>query len=105
MRTVEAYLQAHFGEPVSTERLASSAGMSPRTFTRRFKAATGRMPAAYLQALRIAAAKAMLERGEGPLQRVSERAGYDDLAFFRALFAPLSIAGEAVLEGVGPRSC
>jgi transcriptional regulator GlxA family with amidase domain len=114
VRAAEAQLQAHLGAPVATEQLAAAAGMTARTFTRRFKAATGRMPAAYLQALRIAEAKAMLERGEGPLQRISEQVGYDDLAFFRALFkretgmtpadyraqfAPLRIAGETVLAG------
>lgn len=114
VRAAEAFLQDHLGEAVSAERLASAAGLGARTFTRRFKAATGRMPAAYVQALRIAEAKAMLERGEGPLQRVSASVGYDDLAFFRALFkretgmtpadyraqfAPLRIAGEALLAG------
>ena len=114
IRTAEAYLQDHLGETVSAERLAAAAGMTVRTFARRFKAATGRMPAAYLQALRIAEAKARLERGEGPVQRVSQQVGYDDVAFFRELFkretgmtpgeyrahfAPLRIAGQAVLEG------
>lgn len=114
VRAAEAFLQAHVAEAVSAERLAAEAGMSPRTFTRRFKSATGRMPAAYVQALRIAEAKAMLERGEGPLQRVSERVGYDDLGFFRTLFkretgmtpgeyraqfAPIRVAGQPVLSG------
>jgi transcriptional regulator GlxA family with amidase domain len=114
IRTVEAYLQDHLGETISTQRLAAAAGMTVRTFARRFKAATGKMPASYLQALRIASAKALLERGEGPVQRVSQKVGYDDVAFFRSLFkretgmtpgeyraqfAPIRIAGEAVLEG------
>jgi AraC-like DNA-binding protein len=88
--------------------------MTVRTFARRFKAATGKMPAAYLQALRISCAKSLLERGEGPVQRVSQKVGYDDVAFFRTLFkretgmtpgeyraqfAPIRVAGEAVLEG------
>ncbi len=57
-----------------------------RTFVRHFKAATGRQPAAYLQALRIEAAKAMLERDAKPIQSISSEVGYDDVAFFRALF-------------------
>jgi transcriptional regulator GlxA family with amidase domain len=61
-------------------------GLGERTFVRRFKAATGRLPASYLQAVRIETAKAMLERESEPIQRVSSAVGYDDVAFFRSLF-------------------
>jgi transcriptional regulator GlxA family with amidase domain len=60
--------------------------MSPRTFMRRFKAATGRLPGAYLQTVRIEAAKSMLERETAPVQSVACAVGYDDVAHFRALF-------------------
>jgi transcriptional regulator GlxA family with amidase domain len=60
--------------------------MSPRTFLRRFKAATGRLPGAYLQAVRIEAAKAMLERERASVQSVACAVGYEDVSFFRALF-------------------
>jgi transcriptional regulator GlxA family with amidase domain len=60
--------------------------MSPRNFIRRFKAATGRLPGAYVQALRMSSAKEMLERGRLPVQNVSARIGYEDVAFFRGLF-------------------
>ncbi len=53
---------------------------------RRFKAATGRLPGAYLQAVRIETAKAMLEQESQPIQTVSSAVGYDDVAFFRGLF-------------------
>ena len=60
--------------------------MGPRNFIRRFKAATGRLPGAYIQMLRVAAAKEMLERGAASIQRVSSKVGYEDIAFFRSLF-------------------
>jgi transcriptional regulator GlxA family with amidase domain len=110
IRDAEAFLQARFREDISTGTLAERACMGVRTFVRRFKAATGRQPGTYLQALRIAAAKAMLERDDRPIQSVSAEVGYDDVAFFRALFkrstgmtpaeyranfAPLSVRGYA----------
>ena len=49
-------------------------------------AATGKQPAAYLQAIRIDAAKAMLERENKSIQAISSEVGYDDVAFFRCLF-------------------
>jgi transcriptional regulator GlxA family with amidase domain len=83
---VEEYLHSHFDRDVSIADLAKRASLSPRTFIRRFKAATGRLPGAYLRALRIASAKEMLEQGEASIQAVSSNAGYEDLAFFRRLF-------------------
>ena len=114
IREVESYMQGAYREPVSTEALAQRAGMGARTFLRHFKAATGRHPAAYLQALRIEAAKAMLEREGAPIQQVSSAVGYDDVAFFRGLFkrvtgmtpaeyrgqfAPLAVRVETQLQG------
>ena len=86
IRKAEDYLQAHFDRDMAIDALAARAGMSPRNFIRRFKAATGRVPGAYVQTLRIAAAKDMLEDGAGSIQAVAERIGYEDLAFFRGLF-------------------
>ena len=68
------------------EELAATVGMSPRNFIRRFKSATGITPLAYLQKLRIATAKRLLETGRNPIQDVSSQVGYDDLIFFRNLF-------------------
>jgi transcriptional regulator GlxA family with amidase domain len=113
IRAVEAFLQANFREDISTQALASRAGLGERTFVRHFKAATGQLPAGYLQAVRIQAAKAMLERDAKPIQAISTDVGYDDVAFFRSLFkritrmtpteyrahfAPLSVRGQAELE-------
>ncbi|MDP3737326.1 MAG: helix-turn-helix domain-containing protein [Hyphomonadaceae bacterium] len=86
IRAVEALMQERFRENHSTEQLAEHAGMSERAFLRRFKAATGKPPAAYLQAARVEAAKAMLEREGSPIQTVSEAVGYQDAPFFRTLF-------------------
>ncbi len=86
IRDAEAHLQAHFSKDHSTEALADRAGMSERTFMRRFKAATGRLPGAYLQAARVEAAKAMLERAGASIQSVSSAVGYDDVGFFRTVF-------------------
>jgi transcriptional regulator GlxA family with amidase domain len=86
IRGVETWLQQNFRDHIPTRVLAARAGLAERTFGRHFKAATGHMPAAYVQALRIEAAKAMLEQGDMPIQAVSIDIGYDDVAFFRRLF-------------------
>lgn len=86
IREAEEHLQQHFDREVSLEAIAGRLGMSQRNFIRRFKAATGRLPGAYVQSLRISAAKEMLEQGEASIQTVCARTGYEDLAFFRTLF-------------------
>ena len=86
IRDVEAFLQANFHTDISTQALAERAGLGERTFVRHFKAATGKLPAGYIQALRIQAAKAMLEHDAKPVQAISSDVGYDDVAFFRHIF-------------------
>jgi transcriptional regulator GlxA family with amidase domain len=86
IRQAEEYLQRHFDHSVPIPALAGRIGMSPRNFIRRFKAATGRLPGAYLQTLRVSAAREMLENGRTPIQDVCSRVGYEDLAFFRNVF-------------------
>src|SRR5262245_17232980 len=86
IRETEEYLQEHFASGVSIDALADRAGMGSRNFIRRFKAATGHMPGAYVQMLRVSAAKEMLERGASSVQTVSSKIGYDAIAFFRSLF-------------------
>jgi transcriptional regulator GlxA family with amidase domain len=113
IRAVEAFLQTNFRDDISTRSLADHAGLGARTFVRHFKTATGRLPAGYLQALRIEAAKVMLERDGRPIQSISSDVGYDDVAFFRSLFkrstgmtpaeyrshfAPLSVRGQMALQ-------
>ncbi len=86
IRSVEAFMQARYADNLTSEMLAEVACMSERTFLRRFKAATGRVPAAYLQAARMEAAKAMLEIDGAPIQLVATKVGYGDAPHFRALF-------------------
>jgi transcriptional regulator GlxA family with amidase domain len=86
IRQTEEYLQQHFDSDVSIGRLAERVGMGPRNFIRRFKAATGRVPGAYIQTLRVSAAKELLENGTSSIQVVSSKIGYEDIGFFRNLF-------------------
>ena len=86
IRQTEEYLQKHFDRDVSIDSLAERIGMGPRNFIRRFKAATGRLPGAYTQMLRVSAAKELLEYGATSIQNVCSKTGYEDIAFFRSVF-------------------
>ena len=86
IRRVQEVIQARYADPLSSEQMCELASMSERTFLRRFKAATGQAPASYLQAVRVEAAKAMLELEAVSIQEVASKVGYDDVSFFRSLF-------------------
>jgi len=83
---VQQHIDSHLGEPLRIAELASSFGLSERTLSRRFAAATGRGPRAYLQHARIEHAKRLLETAGDPIDQVRRRAGYSDAAAFRRVF-------------------
>jgi transcriptional regulator GlxA family with amidase domain len=86
IRRAEDWLHDHFPDDVDLDRLAIDLATTPRTFLRRFKAATGATPLAYLQRLRTEAAKCMLEQDRMTVQEVGLAVGYEDVAFFRDVF-------------------
>jgi transcriptional regulator GlxA family with amidase domain len=86
IRRAEDWLHNHFPDDIELDELAADLALTPRTFLRRFKAATGETPLVYLQRLRTEAAKRMLEDDRLTIQEVGLAVGYEDVAFFRDLF-------------------
>jgi transcriptional regulator GlxA family with amidase domain len=82
----EEWIHRHCRESFRFDDLARELGLSPRHFIRRFKAATQLAPVDYLQRLRVRAARRLLEEGGVTVQEVGSHVGYEDAAFFRALF-------------------
>jgi transcriptional regulator GlxA family with amidase domain len=84
--SAQEWMHRNFAKTFPLEAPARRVGMSVRNFVRRFKEATGDSPLAYLQKLRVAAAKRMLESNHKSMQEISDAVGYQDVAFFRSLF-------------------
>ncbi|QPC90437.1 transcriptional regulator FtrA [Mesorhizobium sp. INR15] len=70
--------------PVAT--LAGLAGMSERTFLRRFMAATGVTPARWLLSERLSRARTLLEDTSMPVEQIAESAGFGAAATLRHHF-------------------
>ena len=79
-------MHQNFQQTFPLEAPARRVGMSLRNFVRRFKQATGDSPLIYLQKLRVAAAKRLLESDHRSMQEISDAVGYQDVAYFRQLF-------------------
>lgn len=86
IQTAQQWLSSHFSVVNPVEEMIARSGLAERTFKRRFTAATGLAPIAYVQRLRIEDAKRRLERTDTPVDEISWRVGYEDAAFFRRLF-------------------
>jgi len=83
---VQQWLDQNLATPIRLDELAERFNLSPRTFKRRFRAATGETPLNYLQSLRVEYAKKLLETPQLRLAQVTEQVGYDDVSSFSRLF-------------------
>ena len=80
------YLQAHLADEHSVESLAAFTGMSPRTFLRRFSAATGTTPARWLLTMRLTRCRDLLESSTLSVEDIAERVGFGSAATLRHHF-------------------
>src|SRR3954466_2435020 len=87
---------AHLAEDISVDVLARRALMSPRSFARRFKATTGTTPHAWLLGRRLAAAEALLEGSDAPVEEIARLVGFGTPAGLREQFTRR--------RGVSPRA-
>jgi transcriptional regulator GlxA family with amidase domain len=95
LAAVISWAREHLHDRVSVDELAARAMMSRRTFARRFKAATGTTPHAWLLAQRLNRAEHLLETTELSVEEIAHRIGYGTATVFREQFA--------LRRGVGPR--
>lgn len=70
----------------TVDRMAQSVLMSPRTFLRRFIAATGVPPGQWLIAERVAEARRLLESSAMPVEDIAARAGFGSVQVLRHHF-------------------
>lgn len=79
------YLEQHYAEGISLDELAALSGSNKYSLLRGFTKAKGITPYRYLQALRISAAKKMLEAGTQPLE-TALTVGFADQSHFTNVF-------------------
>lgn len=84
------WIAKHYERRHIIAELVQESGLPKRSFDRRFRAATGYSPLAYVQKLRVEEAKQLLETGSWATDRIAREVGYQDEASFRRLFRKLA---------------
>lgn len=83
---VQHHVHAQASEAHDIPELASRAGLTERTFLRRFTKATGLRPTEYLQQVRMMKARDALETSNHSVEQISWDVGYSDVTAFRRIF-------------------
>lgn len=80
------HARAHLTDPLTVEELADVAALSPRQFSRAFRAETGQTPAKAVEHIRLEAARLLLEDSRHGLEAVARETGFVDLRRMREAF-------------------
>lgn len=80
------YARRNLATRLGVEQLAEQANLSPRQFSRVFTAETGQSPARAIEALRLEAARVMVEQGRLPLEVIARETGFRDRRHLREVF-------------------
>jgi transcriptional regulator GlxA family with amidase domain len=81
-----ARIGGDLGADWSVERMAAETGLSPRQFSRRFRAAFAATPAAFLEALRLDDARVRLDSGGIGVEGIAHAVGFQSGDVFRRAF-------------------
>jgi AraC-like DNA-binding protein len=89
LRRVRDRMDREYAQPLDVDALARDALMSPGHFSRKFRAAYGETPYAYLMTRRIERAMALLRRGDLSVTEVCFEVGCASLGTFSTRFTEL----------------
>lgn len=84
--SLHEWMKSNLGADLSISRLAARAGMSERTFMRRYTDATGLTPARAVERLRTEAARQLLSETRLPIKRIADRCGFGSEETMRRAF-------------------
>jgi len=84
---LRAYLHTHLTDPdLEVTDMAAALSMSPRTFRRHLKDATGQTPSQFLRTVRIETATHLLKQGEGSISEIAYAVGFNSHSYFSRTF-------------------
>lgn len=81
-----SWIEQNLHETINIEKLSHHAAMSPRNFSRAFKAELGVSPMSFVSDRRLEQAKLLLERSDYSISRIAESCGFKSLDQFGKSF-------------------
>lgn len=81
-----AFLETHFGQPVSIATAAETVNMSESHFMRFFKQVTAQSFTSYLNHFRVAKAEELLTKTDLTMAEISQAVGFCDQSYFGVIF-------------------
>ncbi len=99
---LHGWMADRLADDLGLAALARQAGMSERSFVRRYPAATGVTPARAVERLRVEAARRLLSESATPVKRIAERCGFGtDETMRRAFLRVLGASPQDYRERFG----
>jgi len=89
LRAVLEWVEGNLQRTLTVDELARRAAMTPRTFARRFKAATGTTPLQWILHQRVVAAQSALETTTATIDDIAATCGFGSAAALRQHFTKL----------------
>lgn len=86
IKSVLHYIEAHYSEPISLEKLAAVAGMNPKYFCRVFRLVTNHSPMDYVNFYRIERAAYLLIASPLSVTEVGLECGFAETSYFTKVF-------------------
>ena len=93
---LHGWIAGHLEAPLTLARLAAKAGMSERSFARRYHQAIGLTPGRAIERLRVEAARQLLTETNLAFKRIADRCGFGTEETMRRSFLRV--------QGVGPQA-
>jgi AraC family transcriptional activator FtrA len=86
LEVTRRWIAERLAEPLDVASMSSHAGVSPRTFARRFREETGTTPLQWLLSQRVLEARRLLEETDLPVETIAWRTGFGTAASLRDHF-------------------
>ncbi|RUP00389.1 GlxA family transcriptional regulator [Hyphomicrobium sp.] len=86
IQTALDYAKRNLHRPLTVAKLAEAAHLSPRQFSRAFREETGQSPAKAVEAMRVEAARILMEQTRHPIDVIARQTGFADRSRMRRAF-------------------
>lgn len=86
MRQILKYLEQHYAEPLTIQKMAEASGFSQSHFMKFFKTSFGTSFVSYLREYRLTVASRLLLSSSSPILTIAQETGFDNLSYFNRSF-------------------